>query len=114
MSNLQKTIRDLIFFYVKENYNKYLKDNNVQLIPENKIQKVIESLYDQKKDHLQQFIKQSLKTLLKEDCPDDLIILNIFVDIFSDDELCKNRLVAEIKLHQQTLQNKVCDYTQLS
>ena len=114
MSNLQKTIRDLIFFYVKENYNKYLKDNNVQLIPENKIQEVIESLYDQKKEHLQHFIKQSLKTLLKEDCPDDLIILNIFVDIFSDDELCKNRLVAEIKLHQQTLQNKVCDYTQLS
>ena len=29
MSNLQSTIKDLIFFYVKTNYEKYLKDNNI-------------------------------------------------------------------------------------
>ena len=53
-----------------------------------------------------------LKKLLKDEYPGDLIILNILVDIFSDNTLCKNRLIVEIKLHQQTLVGKI-DYTKL-
>ena len=58
------------------------------------------------------YSNQSLKKLLKDEYPGDLIILNILVDIFSDDTLCKNRLIVEIKLHQQTLVGKT-DYTKL-
>ena len=32
MSKLERTIKDLIIFYVKENYNKYLVDNNLTII----------------------------------------------------------------------------------
>ena len=110
--SLQKHIKDLIFFYVKTNYNQYLEDNKIKLIPEEKIDSVIESLYDDRKEHLKVFIKESLKKLLKDEYPGDLIILNILVDIFSDDTLCKNRLIVEIKLHQQTLVGKT-DYTKL-
>ena len=39
--------------------------------------------------------------MLKEEYPGDLLVLNILLEIFSDDELCKNRLIVEIKLHQQ-------------
>ena len=31
---------------------------------------------------------------------------NILLNIFQDDELCKNRVIIEIKLHQQSLKNK--------
>ena len=107
MNNLQKNIKDLIFFYVKTNYNKYLEDQNFAFIPEDKIQKVIEMIYDDRKSHLQKFIKISLKKLLKDEYPGDLLILNILTDIFYDDTLCKNRLLIEIKLHQQQLTDTV-------
>jgi hypothetical protein len=111
--SLQKNIKDLIFFYVKQNYENYLKVNNVEYISEDKITEVIPSLYLERKDHLKEFIKTSLKQLMKEKYPGDLIILNILVDIFSDDELCKNRLIVEIKLHQQKMQKGKNYYSKL-
>jgi hypothetical protein len=111
--SLQKNIKDLIFFYVKQNYENYLKVNNVEYISEDKITEVISSLYLERKDHLKEFIKTSLKQVMKEEYPGDLVILNIMIDIFSDDELCKNRLIVEIKLHQQKMTGGKNDYSKL-
>ena len=111
--SLQKNIKDLIFFYVKQNYDNYLKVNNVEYISEDKITEVISSLYLERKDHLKEFIKTSLKQVMKEEYPGDLVILNIMIDIFSDDELCKNRLIVEIKLHQQKMTGGKNDYSKL-
>ena len=115
--SLQQNIRDLIFFYVKTNYDQYLKDHNIKFIPDNDIDNIIHTLYDERKEHIQEFIKSSLKELYKsksEEYPGDLIILNILVDIFNDDDLCKNRLIAEIKLHQQSIQMKTNDYSKIN
>ena len=67
--SLQKHIKDLIFFYVKTNYNQYLEDQDIKIIPEDKINDVIENLYDNRKEHLKIFIKESLKIMLKEEVP---------------------------------------------
>ena len=101
MSQLERTIKDLIIFYVKENYNNYLIEQNLSFIHGDKLKQVINELYDSKKNHLKDFLKNSLKELLKEDYPGDLIINNICYDIFEDDELCKNRIYVEIKVHQE-------------
>ena len=45
--------------------------------------------------------------------PGDQTIKNLLLTIFQDDELCKNRLSAEIKLHQQTLRGEINDYSKL-
>jgi hypothetical protein len=111
--SLQKNIKDLIFFYVKQNYENYLKVNEIEYISEDKITEVISSLYLERKDHLKEFIKTSLKQVMKEEYPGDLVILNIMIDIFSDDELCKNRLIVEIKLHQQKMTGGKNDYSKL-
>jgi hypothetical protein len=114
--SLQKNIRDLIFFYVKTNYNEYLKSNSIQIIPESEIDSVIHSLYDERKDHIQAFIMSSLKKLYEEkqnEYPSDQIIKNILLNVFQDDELCKNRLSMEIKLHQQSLRGEKNDYDKL-
>ena len=114
--SLQNNIRDLIFFYIKTNYNEYLEDKNIKYIPDNEIDKVINTLYDDRKDHIQVFIKTSLKQIYEtnnEEYPGDLIVLNVLVNIFSDDELCKNRLIAEIRLHQQQVMNGKNDYSKL-
>ena len=81
MSKLERTIKELIIFYVKENYNKYLKENNLTIIDKAKIKIVISDLYLSKKDHLKQFVKDSLNELWKDDYPGDLVIDNIFYDI---------------------------------
>jgi len=101
MSQLERTIKDLIIFYVKENYNKYLKENNLTVIEEGELKKIISDLYDSKKTHLKQFLKDSLKELLKDDYPGDLVVNNVCFEVFQDDELCKNRVCVEIKIHQK-------------
>lgn len=114
--SLQNTIRDLIQFYVKTNYEKYLTDNSIQTIPEGEIDKVIHSLYDDRKSHIQTFILDSLKTLYKDEqseYPGDSTVKNILLNIFQDDELCKNRLSCEIKLHQQKVRGEKSDYSKI-
>ena len=106
MSSNNKIIQDLIFFYVKENYKKYLEDNNIGSIPEKEIHYVINDIYTNKKKHLQGFLKDSLKKIQKDEYIGDLIINNICYEIFNDDELCKHRLYTEIKLFQDTKKNK--------
>ena len=97
-----KLIQDLILFYVKENYNKYLEENELQIIPEKDIESVISQLYLGKKQHIQVFLKSSLQQLMKDEYIGDQTLSNICREIFSDDELCKNRLVMEIKNYQKT------------
>ena len=97
-----KLIQDLILFYVKENYNKYLEENDLKIIPEKDIESIISQLYVDKKEHIQVFLKSSLKQLMKDEYIGDQTLSNICREIFSDDELCKNRLVMEIKNYQKT------------
>ena len=114
--SLQRNIRDLIFFYVKTNYNEYLKNQNIKIIDEEKIDEIINSLYNERKEHIQIFIKDSLKQLYEskiDEYPGDQTIINILLNIFQDDDLCKNRLSIEIKLHQQRLRGQKNDYHKL-
>jgi hypothetical protein len=101
MSKLERTIKDLVIFYIKENYNNYLKENNLNKINKDKIKEIISNLYYPKKDHLKQFVKDSMKELWKDDYPGDLIIDNVFFDIYQDDEFNINRISVEIELHQE-------------
>ena len=94
-------IQELILFYVKENYFHYLTKNEIQKIPDNEIKTVVINIYSKKKNHLKNFLKKSLKELMKDDYIGDLALLNICTEIFNDDELCINRLVLEIKNYQE-------------
>jgi hypothetical protein len=113
MCSLEKRIRDLIHFYVKENYNNYLTTNNIKSILESDIPNVVEMIYEQKKEHIQVFVTDSLKIMLKDEMPQEYIINNLLSDIFRDDTLCKNRLIIEIKVHQQKLLTGKVDYKKI-
>ena len=101
MSKLERTVKDLVIFYVKENYNNYLKEKNIEKIEKEKIKSVISDLYYPKKDHLKQFVKESMKELWKDEYPGDLVIDNIFFSIYQDDKFNINRICVEIELHQE-------------
>lgn len=98
----EKLIQDLIMFYVKENYNTHLLEHNIKLIPEEELEDVIENLYSGRKEHLKSFVRESLKKIMKDDYVGDLIVNNILIDIFRDDQLCKNRIKIEISEYQKT------------
>tara|TARA_B110000908_G_C10162390_1_gene406709 strand:- start:339 stop:659 length:321 start_codon:yes stop_codon:yes gene_type:complete len=102
-NNPEKLVQDLILFYVKENYNIYLQENNLTVIDEDRLDDVIDKLYSDRKEHLKEFIKTSLKKIMKEDYVGDLVINNMLIDIFRDDLLCKNRIKLEINEYQKTL-----------
>ena len=103
MSSINKNnlIKDLIIFYITENYNAYLKNNNISEIPDNEIYVVISNMYDEKKNHLQQFLKDSLKKIMKDDYMGDGAVSTLCLEIFEDNEYCKQRLVLEIKKQQE-------------
>ena len=100
MSNPSRLIQDLILFYVQENYNHYLKKKEMEKIPEEEIRGVVEKIYCHKKDHLKEFLKESLKKMMGGEYIGDLALLNICNEIFDDDQLCINRLVYEITNYQ--------------
>jgi hypothetical protein len=113
MVSIEKRIRDLINYYVKENYNHYLITHNLSTINESDIPKVVNELYSEKKEHIQIFVKDGLKIMLKDEMPQDFVINNILSDIFRDDDICKNRLTNEIKIHQQKVLTGKVDYNKI-
>ena len=99
-------VKELILFYVTENYKKYILDKNIESINEDQIPSVIEELYSDRKQHLKVFLKESLKKMQGNDYMGDLVFQNLCLEIFQDDELCKKRLILEIKLFQEKEKEK--------
>jgi len=106
MPTIEIRITELIQFYVRTNYEKYLKETSITLIPDKDIPTIITRLYTNRKDHLRIFIKESLKQLMGSEYPGDLPVLNILVSVFEDDQLCINRLIMEIKVYQGQFESK--------
>lgn len=105
---MDKTITDIVVFYAKTNYKKYLEDNNIERIPDDKIYEVVTLLYDNKKSHIKQFVIDTYKKLCeknKSTFPGELVIKNILFDIFQkdEDEYVKNKIAFIIKDHQNKL-----------
>lgn len=105
MTTIQKNIKDLIFFYIKTNYNNYLEENKIEIIADNKIDEIVSKLYSERKEHLKGFIKESLKKIMKEKYIGDLVLNNLLIDIFRDDDLCKNRIRMEIVEYQKSIRS---------
>lgn len=111
MPTVETRIKEVIQFYVKTNYEAYLENNRLKTIPTDQIESVVRNIYTERRDHLKVFVKDSLKKIMKEDYPGDLVILNILVSVFEDDEYCINRLVKEIKLYQQGVLGQKYDHS---
>lgn len=111
MATVENRVKEVIQFYVRTNYDAYLKNNKIQIIPSEEIETVVRNLYIERRDHLKGFVKTSLRELMKDDYPGDLVILNILVSVFEDDDYCINRLVKEIKLYQQGVTGQRYDHS---
>ena len=113
MTTLERNIKEHIQFYVKENYNEHLQNKNIEYIKDDEIETVVSQIYTERKEHLKSFVKESLKVLMKDNPPSDLIVNNILIDVFRDDDFCINRIVIEIKLFQQKKRDGKIDTSQI-
>jgi len=107
--NVQKTIKELIQFYVQMNYEKHLKDNNIKCIPEEEIYFVVDKFYDgeKRKAHITQFVLNGIKTLAEKsnnECNYTTIKL-MLTEILEDDKLVKTRVIQEITVYQRQKNN---------
>ena len=106
MANLLINIKELISFYIKVNYEDYLEKNELKIIEESKIKDIVFEMFDSKKEHMKDFVKKTLKDMLKDEYSGDSNIDNIFREILQDKDFCVNKIFTEIKIYQQTLKKK--------
>ena len=66
MSHLERTIKDLVIFYIKENYNKYLVDCNLTSIDIGDLKAKVSELYYPNKTELKEFVKKCMKEMTKD------------------------------------------------
>ena len=103
--SLQEQIRNIIFYYVKKQYNGYLLENQIKYIPTNEIIDVVKKLYIDKRDDLKIFIRSCLKEMLNGNYQ-SLLVENIMLDIFDDDNFAIHRCALEIEEYQNYILNK--------
>lgn len=105
MSTLSNITEDLIKFYVRQNYEKYLSDNKLTIIEESQIDQIIESIFQEKIIHMRSFLVDSIPKMYNETDvkPTKIIINNILDEILEDEKLCKYKLKTEIVLYQKNI-----------
>lgn len=105
MSNLNENIRNIIFYYIKQKYNVYLKENNKSFVENDELVSLIDKLYVTEKDKLQEYIRSCLRDMMQSSY-NSLVVENIIIEIFSDEDLAKNRVIMEINSFQTNRKNK--------
>tara|TARA_B110001469_G_C9619991_1_gene308899 strand:- start:901 stop:1221 length:321 start_codon:yes stop_codon:yes gene_type:complete len=100
-SNILKDIKELLIFYIKTNYEKYLKDNNIQCIPNSQVNFIIKKIYTEKKTHSKKFVKEALKEVHGNDYVGDTQVDLLLIDIYDDDMLMITKLEKQIIQYQK-------------
>jgi hypothetical protein len=93
--SLPNLVKDIIFFYVKYYYEKYLTENSLEKMSEDDINKFISIYYGEKQQELKDYIRKSLKKNQGDDYS-SIATENILLELFNDTEMAKERIRLEI------------------
>lgn len=107
--NLPTTIRNIVFYYIKAHYNKYLTDNNITLIPKDELPIVVGNLYDTNSLDLKKYIRGTMRKNFPDYDQNFTLKTSteeIILEMFDDPQYSKNRLVIEIESHQNSKKSK--------
>ena len=106
---LQRTIKELIEFYVKINYEKHLEVNNITCIERADIILVIDKFYDgeERKKHIKTFVLNGLQKMSANGGHCDISKVDTLLDeVMSDNNMVKTRVYNEIVLYQESKQKQ--------
>lgn len=93
--SITDNIKDSIFKFIKEEYQKYLQNNSILLIKNENINFIINNFYEENKIKLKNIIRSDLKEIYKENYP-STSIENIILDIFQDKEFNIKKTINEL------------------
>lgn len=88
-------IKDIIFKFIKEEYQNYLQNNNILLIKNENMNIAVNNFYEENKSKLKNIIRSDLKEIYKENYP-STSIENIIFDIFQDKEFNIKKTINEL------------------
>lgn len=101
--NLPTTIKNIVFYYIKAHYNKYLNDNNIKFIHKNQIVEVVGNLYDKNSLDLKKYIRGTMRKNFPDYDQNFTLKTSteeIILEMFEDPEYSKNRVIIEIENFQ--------------
>ena len=101
--NLPTTIRNIVFYYIKAHYNKYLQEHNLTSIPKDELSSVVSELYDKNSLDLKKYIRGTMRKNFPDYDQNFTLKTSteeIILEMYDDPEYSKNRLVLEIESHQ--------------
>ena len=104
LKDLPQTIANIVLYYIKRQYNKYLQDNNLKFIPEDDIKGVVGGFYSEKEQELKKFIRNTMrknfpdydKNLAMKTGTEEIIL-----EIFDDREFSITKVALEISNFQK-------------
>ena len=104
--DLPQTIANIVLYYIKTHYHKYLETNNIKNIPEDNIKEVVESFYTEKEKELKKFIRNTMRKNFPE--YDNNLIMKtgteeIILEIFDDKDFSITKVSLEISNYQKGL-----------
>ena len=98
---LPNMVKDIVFFYIKHYYDKYLIKKNIKILSDSEIEEFISENYVNKQVKIKKYIRESLKKNLGNEY-NGIAVENLLLEIFNDDDLAQERLRLEIKNYQET------------
>lgn len=104
--DLPQIIANIVLYYIKKHYHKYLEKNSINIIPEEKIKEVVETLYSEKEKELKKFIRNTMRKNFPE--YDNNLIMKtgteeIILEIFDDKDFSITKVSLEISNYQKGL-----------
>jgi hypothetical protein len=99
--SLPNLVKDIIFFYVKYYYEKYLTEHSLEKMSDNDIEKFIGIYYDERQQDLKDYIRKSLKKNQGDEYS-SIATENILLELFNDTDMAKERIRLEINDFQQS------------
>jgi hypothetical protein len=99
--SLPNLVKDIIFFYVKYYYKKYLTENSLDKMSVDDIEKFINIYYGEKQQDLKDYIRKSLKKNQGVEY-NSIATENILLELFNDTNMAKERIRLEIIDFQQS------------
>lgn len=93
-------IKDIIFFYIKHFYDKYLSEHSLKSLDDNEVNKFINLNYSDKEQTIKKYVRDSLRKNLTDAEYNTTVIESILVELFKDKDLNKERIKQEILDYQ--------------
>ena len=103
--SLLENIKNITYYYIKKEYKCNLKKNNIKYMKSKEIKTFSNSLFDNQKDEIHDYIKTNLKKIMKNELNEDAID-DVINDMIEDRDLVINRLVLEIEMYQKKRKKK--------